>query len=232
MAANLDDDGPFHAVPENVLVRICEAVLQPSVNFVCLGDTSLGEDEPEYMFRPSRDNCHARGSAHRYRSSIAASGERVQAAMRSLAAARRGYAAECSGGWAESVTNIPLTSTADLYCIRGDLSLRRPEAARRAAPDNPWYLRRVLYAGIEYSRDPGQLPGAALGVCPREGQDPVRARREAAEVMFWMMRSVPARKLYVVVPPEVWLEGVRDASSARQTIKGRPEPCARSGRCR
>lgn len=210
-------------VPENVLARICEATLRPSVNFVCLGDLSLSENEPEYMFRPSRDNWHAKRSAYHYRSSVANADGRLEAAMRSLTAARRDFLGDGLGGWVESVTNVPLASTADLYCVRADLSLSRPTPLQRAAANNSWYLRNVLYAGIEYSREPQQLPGAALGVFPRQGQDPVRARQEAAEVMFWMLRKIPARVLYIIVPPEVWDDGLCDAAAVQQTVKGRPK---------
>lgn len=213
--------GALDLVPPNILTRMCEAALQPSINFVSLADLSLCEDEPEYMFRPSSDNWHAKKSAYHYRAAIAKSDEHFGAVMQSLIAARGDYPAAPAAGWAEAILNLPFTSTGDLYCIRADLSLKRPDVFHRAAANNSWYLSRVLHAGIEYSRDPQQLPGAALGVSQQRGKDPVRARQEAAEIMFWMLRKIPARKLYVIVPPEVWSDGHCDVPSARQAIKGR-----------
>ncbi|KAF3026771.1 hypothetical protein E8E14_014858 [Neopestalotiopsis sp. 37M] len=211
--------GALDLVPPNILTRICEAALQPSINFVSLADLSLCEDEPEYIFRPSSDNWHAKKSAYHYKAAIAKSDEHFGAVIQSLIAARSDYPAAPAAGWAEAILNLPFTSTGDLYCIRADLSLKRPDVFHRAAAINSWYLSRVLYAGIEYSKNPQQLPGAALGVSQQRGKDPVRARQEAAEIIFWMLRKIPARKLYVIVPPEVWSDGHCDIPSARQAIK-------------
>lgn len=113
-------------MPENVLARICEATLRPSVNFICLGDLSLSENEPEYMFRPSRDNWYVKRSAYYYKSSVANIDGRLEAAMRSLTAARRNFFGNSLGGWVEFVTNVLFVSTADLYYIKADFSLSRP----------------------------------------------------------------------------------------------------------